>query len=743
MDTHGKHESNLSLIDAVETLSHIADLEYDQEIGITEAHDLEFGDETFTYRTVRWLHPQGAELTLSVVKDVFRTILNYLKNYYENDYSYVTNPQTIEGIKTIMVLVGEAGKKLDKYTHLFHHAQSKSVTQLREYKQLQEFYLSRIARKIDEGQLGKWIMALSQRTLGQKKAPTVPSTVRKAMQTKHIYVDLESVKRDTEYELFFLRKEDGSRFFSPRLVRNIKLISDFGDYFTERKGDDPLVDVKTWTDRCMNYASKNILNYLGETLDRFYRDEAQLKDQELVGIMNKCYMALMMAANPENLMRNEPVKSCTEYFIDFQTFLREALHCREYQKMLAYPPGKENKLSQWLLDIVHHTCCGLFAHSQGFNEVAAVIQGLLIEANQDHSEEHAKEAQSSKMLWSHLAGDYHAMTKLMKRHANGPVMKLLNTLEDGSYQFYDPIWQLNLPSQNYTINIGDDRILNVRLPTPTYQEFINKCFVTEEFKGFLRSLGSSHNLNKFVIFNFQDRTSWKEHHRCAALEDLQHQQDFGKHLHVITMPKDTEFYHQLAPYHEDHRTDVFIEHFKEHLMDATSGFSFPKQIQNTGIDIFLDDVIQGVHKVFFNAKNVLTREQRMDFIELVYSFLELKILDILKPDAFAFMCKDGIDVGSISSTQFYAFLKLMGSETISDQDRQHIDTMLYAPALLWRERVVLPERFTRMINVLKVIENARNDWGVKDFVKTIRETFGDLYESPVFEAGVAPIGLRE
>ena len=246
MDTHEKHGSNISLIDAVETLSHIADLEYDQEIGITETHDLKFQDQVFTYRTVHWLHPHGAELTLSVVKNVFRSILNYLKSYYENEYSYVTNPQTIEGIKTIMVLVGEAAKKLDKYTHFFQHSQSKSVTQLKEYKQLQEFYLTRIARKIDEGQLGKWIMGLSQRVLGQKRVAAPTTTIRKAMQTKHVYVDLESVKRDTEYELFFLRKEDGSRFFSPRLVRNIKLISDFGNYFSEKKGDDPLVDVPVW-----------------------------------------------------------------------------------------------------------------------------------------------------------------------------------------------------------------------------------------------------------------------------------------------------------------------------------------------------------------------------------------------------------------------------------------------------------------------------------------------------------------
>ena len=42
-----------------------------------------------------------------------------------------------------MVLVGEAAKKLDKYIELFQKINVRSVTELREYKQLQEFYFSK------------------------------------------------------------------------------------------------------------------------------------------------------------------------------------------------------------------------------------------------------------------------------------------------------------------------------------------------------------------------------------------------------------------------------------------------------------------------------------------------------------------------------------------------------------------------------------------------------------------------
>lgn len=287
MTTKEKHEtSSLSIIDAVEALSNIADLDLNREVGVVEPHDIIVQDKKVVYRTVHWLHRQDASETIGVVKDIFRVILKYLRNFYRKDYTHVTNPQTIEGIKTIMVLVGEAAKKLDKYTALFDKSKVKSVTELREYRKLQEFYLSRIARKIDEGTLGKWLLELTKRAWEQKTEVTL--TAKKAMQTKHVFVDLDSVKKDTEYELFFLRKEDGTRFFSPRLIRNIKLVCDFGDYFkAPKKVEDPLEDMLIWQDRCYLSTAKEILSAIGNRLNRYFHETMKFKDRELVDILTR------------------------------------------------------------------------------------------------------------------------------------------------------------------------------------------------------------------------------------------------------------------------------------------------------------------------------------------------------------------------------------------------------------------------------------------------------------------------
>src|SRR2546423_1372863 len=123
MKTRDKKESNtLTLVEAIETLSNIADLEFDHEIGIAQEHDLIVQHKPVTYHTVHWLHQKDGKLTIDMVKQIFRVVLNYLHHFYGNEYGKIKNEQAVEGIKTIMVLVGEAAKKLDKYTKVFNQA---------------------------------------------------------------------------------------------------------------------------------------------------------------------------------------------------------------------------------------------------------------------------------------------------------------------------------------------------------------------------------------------------------------------------------------------------------------------------------------------------------------------------------------------------------------------------------------------------------------------------------------------
>lgn len=721
MSSNEKHHGGLTLVEAVETLSNIAEMEWDHSLGVAQNRFVALQGEKIPYRTVQWLHRRNAKETLEIVKDVFKVVLNYLKHFYKNDYSLVTDSKTLDGIKTIMVLVGEAAKKIDRYTKLFHEKHPQSVTDLKEYKQLQEFYVRKISRNIDEGVLGRWILALTQRALKEKKVKLV---ARKIPEIKHVFVDLESVKKDTEYELFLIRKEDGTRFFSPRLIRNIKLICDFGKYFGKEVEKEPLLDLPIWRDKEAENNAKWILKIATRELEVFYKEAFSFKNKELVGMINKAVMALMMASNPHHLISANATKTCCEYFKDFQIYLREALNAKDYQKLLAYPP-KSNGTDRAILQLTHCLCKGLFTSQCSLKDCKEFIHSSLEEGRKAHSKEHELASKKSGAIWCRVGADYSALQKILRSHSSGPLDLLLQEFEVGNYTFFDPYFQGNTGCLLYTINENGKKIKNLRLPCPTHQEFIHKAEIIPEFKGFLRSLNKE---SKYLIINFQDRTSWKEHARSQTLEELEKVPEFSKHLTIMTLPKDTEFYHQVAPYSEDHQVVTFLAHLKEHFKDPLSGYHLPKEIEKVLNSHWLDGIIENTHKIFFSGKNVLTREARLDFIEIINLFILLRAIDIIKPDFLSLCCKDAVDTSMTQNVLFYSFLKLITGKEITEEEYGLIDLILYGPSFIYRKRSVNSDRFNRMLSALKTIEAVKNEVGAKNFPNVIEKAYHSFYQ---------------
>lgn len=735
MKTYDKKEAGIPTFEeAVETLSSIADLEVDHEVGSIQHQHLINANNPLNSLTVHWLNQDEEGVTIDAVRQTFRVILNYLRNFYEKEYRTPQDNHAVEGIKVIMLLVGEAAKKLDKCTKAFNQAHFTSITDLKEYKKLQEFYLSRVARKIDEGMLGKWILALSNKMPSDKDVKLVG---KKGSYIKHIFVDLDSVKKDLEYELFFLRKEDGTRFFSPRLIRNVKLVSDFGDYFGEIKNNEPISCIAVWQDRFAHNCAKDILSALRIHIDKFYRESVHHGENLLVESLNKALMALMLCCNPHNLMHNLPIKDCRDYFYDFCKFLRESLSLVDYHKLITYPPKKSSRLAQTLLETTHYLCLALYTQITSLQCLTGGVHGMIQEARNERSAEHQQNVNGSRALWNGLANDYSAMAKQLKKHPNGPINKILDALEEGEIREFDPLMQGNIPTQLFTLFTEEKKITISRWPSPTSQEFIHKAAVINEFKGSLRACSHGHLISKCLVFNFQDRTSWKEHCRCVAIEDLPNHESFAKCIDVVTLAKDTEFYHQQAPYDEENHADEFMKHFKEQLRDGSCGNIFPKSIEKGLYNGFIDGVMAGIHEIFFSSRNVLSKDQRQDFIEIFYLFLQLKIMELCKANIVGYTCKDSIDVAECSGAQLFIFLKLLQQERLSEHDQEQLDVMLYAPSLLVRERLMLPDRFNRMLSTVKVLEAVKHQLGNKQFFKEIQEVFGKYFKSGILHSKVA------
>ena len=712
MPYRNKTEQQMTLTDAVEALSMIVDLEPAKNSG-TSSDDYQL----LSDRLKRWSEKPAAaheNSDIELVKNIFGTILYHLKNLYVDESIYIADEQKNKRVKTIMLLVGEAAVNLDRLTGLFHDTQLKTVHELKEFKQLQEFYLNRVARKIDSGLLSKWILGI-QGVSSVDDVAIKPSL--KTLHTEHVFIDLEGVKKDTEYELFFIRKENGTRFFDPKLIRSIKLVCDFDSYFKNGVLDDPFADIHLVVDRNLHITAKNMIAVLSGTIGKFYREMASYKKNEMVHGLQKAAMALMLASNPKNLLRNNPHKSCFEYFVDFQLFLRQALQTREYQRMIAYPDPSVGTSSSFV-EMLNALILSYYTAKQEMQLEVSFVENIIHEATEEKSEK-----QSGRLLEQVLSANYAAMGKMIKTHPNGHLKKILEMVENGNTPHFDPLFQHNIPMEMYQLYVDSTKMVNIRLPAPIIQENIQKVWVNDEFKAFLRSLKVTQK--KMLMFNFQDKTSWREHSRAKALEDLHRNPEFADNFIVVTIPKDTEFYFQAAPYTKESHADVFMKNLKEQLVDESAGFYFPK---TDSFEAFIDRSIKLVHETFFQSKNVLTRDQRLDFIEIFYFFLELKVLDTYKPNYFSFTCKDAIDISGASNACLFTFLKLLNQEKLAEKDMEFMNFLIYAIPITVRERLMLRERFNRMASAIKCFETT------KSFGQEFKQVFAELYDAPILDS---------
>lgn len=719
------HGDGIGILEAVQVLSDIADLDAELEIDHSHINDILLYYNTKPGRSIEWLKEYNSVETVKWIKQVFRVVFDYIRHFYVKEYGSNGQPAALEEIKSMMILVGEAAKKLDRYRGILEEVHLDTITELKEYRQLQEFYRSRLAHKVDENFLGKWIYRFDNAV---SKMPAISVLHQKMpVSTNRTYIDLDAAKKDSEYELFFIRKENGQRFFNPRLIRNIKLVSDFDKYIIGNKEKNAWVHLPSWFDQLCYREASQLYRRVEEEINAFFKFGVFYKNQELVEQIERMVTALLMSANRLNQRLYSPVKTCSEYFQDFRNFLREATGNREYVRWQAYPPKNSSKGAFCLYSLIQNLCFELFVNPETLKLLSREVNDLIACSHEMKNHQGDPVAPLSKQL----AKDYASMKHLISKYPKGPLSKVLEYIEKEEFISYDPILQGNIPIRLYTVFINGKGADLIRYPSPTSQEFIHKCSVVEEYKSFLRRYAESEKA-AHVLFNFQDKTTWKEHSRSQALENLAHSQEFENSLFVITLPKNTDFYHQEGSYGIDNQTDVFIEQCLAQMSDQSAGFSFPPQLEKLYLSGFVKDMMHAIVHVFFEGKNVLSQQQRKNFIEIFYLFLQLKSLEVISPKSFCYCCKDGIDTSLSAGALLFAFLQLLGKEEVSLADKEELNAMLYAIPLIYRERLLLPERFDRMNSVIRQVEEVKRHMGFDAFHAKVKEVFHPFFKTDLF-----------
>lgn len=655
-----KKRGRITVLEAVDNLSHLADLNVEKK------------EET------EWMDPSKVQENQDTIRETFKILTAYLQHLYQKERDELGNPQTQKGIQAMMQLAGEAVDKVGKYTKLFKGAHAGEET-IPEYKQLQNFYLSKVFSKVKQEK--------PQENWEQEGSESLDEE-RQALK------DLEAVQQDDEYELFFIAKEDGTPFFAPQLLRHIRMVGNFDESLISKDHEDVLRRMDVILDRDLHVSSQEILEEGADLIQRFYKEALQHRDQEGPAALCKAVMALMLAANPKNLLHNTHGKSTIDYFMDFENYLRQALQSGDYTQWRSFTAESLSPFKTLCLKLAHFLCNALFLRSGARHEVMTFIRDVV-----------ENKVVELPTLWGSLSSTEHALRSELRNYPNGPLMKILQVFRyQEEKKGFDPLIQQNPPSQIFNISSETAHTSVVHLPCPIHQDYIDRVMITPEFKGYLRSLGN----RKHLYINLQDRTSWKEHARCAAIEDLSKESDFGEVFRVITLAKNTDFYHQIHDYAEVATAKEFCQQCEIQVLSGTDcGFYFPTGMITPKI---IEELVQFVHQQFFHAKLTLSRKERLDFIEIFYFFLLLRIIDVEKPDVISFSCKDGVDTGAAMVAAFYGFTRMLSTtKPWTEEDKNLFLFAFFAPALLIRHRSIAPHVFQRALSALDHFEVAMKE----------------------------------
>lgn len=719
-----KHKKLISLDEAIDVLNALSAIDPAVDPFLSkEVREAAYSLENFDLES-------GKSPVTELAQDCFRSVLTYLQEMTKGESSYTMGDEAREEIKSIMLLAGDAAKKMDAYVTAAEGKTGK-ILQLPEFRELQELYQSKIDKPVvTQEKMGRWVLAIGKLPFPDFTPRIYRPTTPTSINPQRVYIDLDEVRSDSDYELFFIRKESGDRFFNPRLIRNMHLITEFG--IQEPQIEPQFLPLEEWNATIAHDVALNLVRKGGSTFDLFTSERGKFKEKDLQNDLSKALMALLLASQGRFLHHQKPTKTCFDFFQDFMDFFRDSVRSYDYQKLISYPPRESNRLGHLLLSLVHMVARIIFFETQGVMACKPIVNQLLAQGYK--REPGLREEDLTLDLGATLESDAQAIGSALKLYGNSPLRKTLDEVENMNEMGFDPYFQNNWPHRYMDLVVGNEEIHFIRLPCPTIQKSIDHPYVIEEFKAALRGLKARDKHAKVLVVNFQNRISWKENKRCLILEDLNDKEEWGDMVSVVTLESDTEFFNQEPPFNEESSFKVFKEQLREHLIENHDSVFLPEPIFEQIKEKEIDEMIKEVHQVFFGGANQLTKEQRVAFIDLTYQFFILKMIDLMHPRVVAFTCKDGIDLSNLFFAELYASLLLFNDRSIGETERDILNTILFAPAILFRERAPSEERLARVIETLKVIEEARKKKGGPVFRDTILVRLGRLYEHPLLES---------
>jgi hypothetical protein len=601
------------------------------------------------------------------IKRSFETLKTYLIDLYQHQQMLLQNHDYLASLKAVMIIAEEAYDKLDLMAKIF--STSKQDLGEGEFNHLFDFYLKKVNFKVEH--VASDVFRHSEE---EKK---------RALTDTHGLKNLETIRKDTDYELFYIKDSQGLSFFSKNLLRHTQLLGTFDELFLSFTGEDPFIKLKFIEDRLKQKRALLVRQELASRIDFFLKEAFRFKKLPFIGLTCSMMNALFLASYPSLVLQNDPYKACFEYFDDLIVFLTALVSKPEF-----YKTGSS-------IELVSDK--GILA-SQRF--VGGVISHLYFSKNDtryiaEHLYHYVQRPQvesfSPISFFDKLLEFDQSLRKLLANFPSGPLMKALDFIKDGDQNpHFAPLHNLS-PQNLYNLTASYAPISVVVMGSATVQQHIDSAQIEPLFQVFIGQL----NDQKTLIINLENPHN--EHHlaRIKALKPLE-----AENVMFAVIPRSGIFYEQLETYSFIDEAfefkKIFLEQFDRHN-DNTYSHAHITSSQ-------IEPVFELIHKRIFDHRSQLDLKDRLTFIEVAQLFMSLILMEKTQSQNLIIMCKDGLDHSNAYSLSLYALVAMINHEVLlTSSTLELFISELYGPAMTLRDRPIFESSVMRMFSALSVL----------------------------------------
>jgi hypothetical protein len=644
------------------------------------------GDEGKNSFATLWTSEDLATENEEKLRSLLLGARHFFEHLSEKEPDRLKEPHMQNAIRALMNFIHEALDKVQKYTPLFKRDEGlSSLADLQEVKDLEEYYASAIAphMKEEEGEFweDRWDVKGLELTDVQRRGLTT----------------LSDLCSDKFYDLLYLLKEDGKPFYDFDMLKKAHMLYELDTSISTQEIEGLFHKVRMIEDRQGHLRAQYLLKSCWVLIDDFFKEALKYKESECVSSLTSAVMALMIAANPRNLMQtSSSEKTAYHYVLNCMSYMRQALSSEEYQKLIMIS-HERRPFQATLYLLIHKLVFSIFTQQLEHKEMIALIRRMMSEAV----------SSNKRPLEIPLIEQDAALRSYLSRYPAGALHKLDALLARGEgARGYDPLMQNHLPEGLFTFELGEKPVHCLKIPSFWRQEFIQKAEIVKEFDALMRSFTMGEKEDKLLYVGLQDRTSWQDFARCSALEEVCKKEQYYRRIYLFCLAKHTDFYHQSSEFSDMSCASSFIETFYEQVMGgAQSGFYLSESL-SPHVKKWLKPILSFVHSAIFKEKLILTKEERLDFIDIAYLYLVAMSLEVTGASFITFGDKDGVDASAAQTSLWYALNALQGGRAMSDEERGMFLYLLYSPALLLRERAVDERMFQRVASAIERIEKA-------------------------------------